>query len=176
MFTNWEAVSAIGSICGSIATFLAVVVALWQTSLKSKSVLKLNFSPCARGIGYTGTGKDVYIHLAVSNFGQPKVKVVSWGIMLNDGSKLAFMSSCMGNIGNDLPIELSTGETADLFFLKKALTNYIIEACNNKLLFSNSRLYFFVNDGAGKSHYYKTKVKIKTFLKNYNNEVVRNEN
>ena len=62
MSTNWEAVSAIGSICGSMATFLAVVVALWQSSLKSKSVLKFNFSPCARGIGYTETGKDVYIH------------------------------------------------------------------------------------------------------------------
>ncbi|DAA95964.1 TPA: hypothetical protein CPT80_07630 [Candidatus Gastranaerophilales bacterium HUM_9] len=176
MSTNWEAVSAIGSICGSIATFLAVVVALWQTSLKSKSVLKFNFSPCARGIGYTGAGKDVYIHLSVSNFGQPKVKIVSWGIILNDNYTLAFMSSCMGNIGNDLPIELLTGETADLFFSKKTLTNYLVEASNNKLLFPNSRLCFFVNDRAGKSHYYKTKVKIKTFLKNYNNEVIRNEN
>ena len=169
MSTNWEAVSAIGSICGSIATFLAVVVALWQTSLKSKSVLKFNFSPCARGIGYTGAGKDVYIHLSVSNFGQPKVKIVSWGIILNDNYTLAFMSSCMGNIGNDLPIELLTGETADLFFSKKTLTNYLVEASNKKLLFPNSRLCFFVNDRAGKSHYYKTKVKIKTFLKNYNN-------
>lgn len=176
MSTNWEAVSAIGSICGSIATFLAVVVALWQTSLKSKSVLKFNFSPCARGIGYTGAGKDVYIHLSVSNFGQPKVKIVSWGIILNDNYTLAFMSSCMGNIGNDLPIELLTGETADLFFSKKTLTNYLVEASNKKLLFPNSRLCFFVNDRAGKSHYYKTKVKIKTFLKNYNNEVIRNEN
>lgn len=176
MSTNWEAVSAIGSICGSIATFLAVVVALWQTSLKSKSILKFNFSPCARGIGYTGAGKDVYIHLSVSNFGQPKVKIVSWGIILNDNYTLAFMSSCMGNIGNDLPIELLTGETADLFFSKKTLTNYLVEASNKKLLFPNSRLCFFVNDRAGKSHYYKTKVKIKTFLKNYNNEVVRNEN
>lgn len=176
MSTNWEAVSAIGSICGSIATFLAVVVALWQTSLRSKRILKFNFSPNARGLSNIGIDKNVYIHLSVSNFGQPKVKIVSWGILLNDGSTIAFMSSCMSNIGNELPVELLTGETADLFFAKKVLVDTLFEACNNRLLFPNSRLRFFINDKAGKSYYYKTKVKIKTFLKNYNNKVVRNEN
>ena len=175
MSTNWEAVSAIGSICGSIATFLAVIVALWQTSLKSKRILKFNFSPNARGLSNIGLDKNVYINLSVTNFGQPKVKIVSWGIILNDGSTIAFMSSCMGNMGNELPVELLTGETTDLFFVKQALVDILFDACNNKLLFPNSRLHFFINDKAGKSYYYKTKIKIKTFLKK-NNKAVMNEN
>lgn len=47
MVINWEAVNAIGSILGSLATFAAVVVALWQTSLKSKKNIKIFiFSKC----------------------------------------------------------------------------------------------------------------------------------
>lgn len=40
----WTAFGAIGATAGAIATFAAVVVALWQTKLSYKKKLKLSFT------------------------------------------------------------------------------------------------------------------------------------
>ena len=164
MVINWEAVNAIGSIFGSLATFAAVIVALWQTSLKSKKILKFSFSPNVVGIGNTGTGNDAYIHLAVTNNGQHRIKINSWGILLNGDQKLALMSTCMGIFGDDLPFEIEPDQTADLFFIKNILLKRLKNCVDEGSLNKNSKLYFYVTDKTNKKYIFNTKYKINSLI------------
>ncbi len=173
MNVNWIAISAIGSVCGSLATFSAVLVALWQTRLKTERKLLLKFSPTVYGVGDVGVGDVPYISLAVSNIGNRKVKVVSWGYLLDDGGSTYFSSSNMGYIGNNLPIELLPDDTANLFFVKDSLILSLSQNCQNEKQNEKSKLKMYITDDTGKRYVYNTKMKIGLFFKSKSGEICK---
>lgn len=165
MIVNWVAVSAIGGVCGSLATFSAVLVALWQTRLKTERKLLLKFSPTVHGIGDVGVGDTPYISLSISNVGNRKIKVVSWGYLLDDGGSTYFSSSNMGYIGDNLPIELLPDDTANLFFIKNSLILSLAQNCQNEKQNERSKLRMYITDDTGKKYVHNTKIKVGSFLK-----------
>lgn len=162
---NWDAVSGIGSVCASIATFCAVIVSLWQTRLKTRKCLQFEFSPSVIGIGDIGVKDEPYISLSVTNICQRKIKIVSWGIILKYGHKACCCTSTMGCLGDNLPTLLEPDVTANLFTIRKSFYQTIQKYNSEKFLDKNSKLKMYVTDASGSIYVYTTKCKIKNFLK-----------
>ena len=81
----WSAFGAIGGTLGAVATTAAVVVALWQTKYSQKKIIKLTFSDNFQ-LYNPNTGESVkFIGLSVTNIGNRKVIIRTWGVHLKEG-------------------------------------------------------------------------------------------
>ena len=109
----WEA-------AGAIATFLAVCVALWQTKYTNKKRLKITFveKMCYMPtvpIGSMGyMPKTEYAGLDISNTGNRKIIVQSFGLELANGSKAVIAPETTPLGTQKWPIELDIEESAFL--------------------------------------------------------------
>ena len=77
MEMDWNIFSAIFQAFGAIATFLAVLVALWQTKYANRKRLKLSFTEVSQIIGMK-SGTVELATLTVSNIGNRAVTVQNW--------------------------------------------------------------------------------------------------
>ena len=84
----WTAFGAIGGTLGAVATTAAVVVALWQTKYSQKKIIKLGFSDNFQ-LYNPNTGESVkFIGISVTNTGNRKVIIRTWGVHLKEGSAI----------------------------------------------------------------------------------------
>lgn len=65
---------------GVIATFSAVIVALWQTKYASRKKLKCQFIENNVVMNPNSFDKKLYVAMSISNIGNKKVIVSNWGI------------------------------------------------------------------------------------------------
>lgn len=159
---NWDAVSAIGSWFGGIATFLAVCVALWDTRLKTKKSLNLVLS---QGFYFDGFGNDAdTINFTFMNNGNRDIEIQEFGIVLIDGSVLTILSNAFIINSSKLPILLEPDLTAEYYILRTAFANSIKKAVSAGKLKVNDNIVMFVRDNFSKRYYQKTKFKVKHFL------------
>lgn len=98
----WTAFGAIGGTLGAVATTAAVVVALWQTKYSQKKIIKLGFSDNFQ-LYNPNTGESVkFIGISVTNTGNRKVIIRTWGVHLKEGSAIVSHCGCEWNRKNGI--------------------------------------------------------------------------
>ena len=101
---NWIAFGAIAQACAAVATFAAVIVALWQTKYANRKKLKLSFSENSQII--SNNGIEVLPSLTVTNIGNRTITIQNWGFIVNRQTKGVVIqdSSDMMLLGIDTPL------------------------------------------------------------------------
>ena len=159
---NWNAVSAIGSWFGGIATFLAVCVALWDTRLKTKKSLILTLN---QGIYFDGFGNNAEtINFTFMNNGNRDIEIQEFGVALRDGSALTILSNAFIGNSSKLPILLEPDLTAEYYILRTAFAGSIKKAVSTGTLKDNDNIVIFVRDNFSKRYYQKTTFKVRYLL------------
>jgi hypothetical protein len=139
---DWVMVGAIGQWAGAIATFAAVVVALWTARLSSAVRLKVKGALAATD---RGRGVEWYIIASAVNLSHRPVTVSGAGFVLpNDGHQMYPSASLDGT----LPMILSEGARVQLFFPCPEIAEELL-----KLGYKDrTKLKVFFDDAAGGRH------------------------
>ena len=69
----YEILSIVISALGAIATFAAVLVALWQTKYANKKKLKCSFIDKNMVVNPQNYDKKLYVTMSISNIGNKKI-------------------------------------------------------------------------------------------------------
>lgn len=89
----FEIASLIISGLGVVATFSAVVVALWQTKYANKKKLKCQFIKDNTVVNPSTGDKKLYVGMSISNIGNKKVILTNWGLKLTGNNFLLILTS-----------------------------------------------------------------------------------
>lgn len=154
--STYEIWSIVVAAFGSIATFLAVVVALWQIKYANKKKIKLSYTEVATLIQDMSTGKFEKLsyrlsQISITNIGNRKVIITGWGIYFNKDFTLQIVDPNGRKFPIELDIEQSTKITTSLIGIKKAICENR-EAIGKRI---NKKMKFVVYDSTGKKHYIK---------------------
>ncbi len=159
---NWEAVGAIGSWACGIATFLAVIVSLWQTKLSKQVSLKLDFS---YNFLYDQLGNRYNTGaLRVMNVGGCQITVEEWGFVLNDNSHLTVIPNQIA-VGAKLPITVTPNSSAQLLVPMQKLKDALEPVIKKNLISVNDKLNVYVRDDFSRYYNLKTKAKVSDVIK-----------
>mgnify|MGYP007105380024 CR=1 FL=1 len=155
----WTALGAIGGTLGAIATFVAVVVALWQTKLNYKKKVQLSFTDNITVMSKSGNVSYHYVGVTVTNVGNRDVVIQNWGFELDDGSQILIVPD-MSPIGRvlqmKLPHRLQIEEGITLYYEKALFCNVLSECIEKGKLRENKKIRFYVSDSTAKKHHVLT--------------------
>ena len=134
---NWSfGTTELIALLGSISTFLAVIVALWQTKSSRKKKLKLEL----KFVSIFNQHNQIhnhYINLAVANVGNCPVKLSSWYIFIGK-TKLFILSTPIEQTTNsNLPLFLNPSEDGSLFLEKDKFIKVLL-AFKDEIIKSNT--------------------------------------
>jgi uncharacterized protein YpiB (UPF0302 family) len=154
----------------TIATFLVVVVALWQTRIAYKKKLKLRFCDNVK-IAIPSNDEFIkYVSVSIVNIGNRKITINSISISVNEEMVLFFSDSSAIFSDQKFPHDLEIEKAWD-FYIR--LEIYIKNIRNNILphgINVDDRIRFNVIDSTGKRHVLKSKWTYRTFLEKYEKE------
>lgn len=161
------AFGAIGGTLGAVATTAAVVVALWQTKYSQKKIIKLGFSDNFQ-LYNPNTGESVkFIGISVTNTGNRKVIIRTWGVHLKEGSAIVMPPVDANGIEKmvytKLPQTLDLEESIDLQWQKDKFQLFL--KANEDNIEKSKPLVFYVNDSIGKQYTVKTKKNASCYFK-----------
>ena len=155
----WTALGAIGGTLGAIATFVAVVVALWQTKLNYKKKIQLSFTDNITVMSESGGASYRYIGVTITNIGNRDIVIQNWGFELDDGSQMLIVpdTSPIGRMLQvKLPHRLQIEEGITLYYEKNLFRNAILDGIEKGKMKENKKIRFYVSDSTAKKHYVLT--------------------
>jgi len=155
----WTAFGAIGGTLGALATFVAVIVALWQTKFSYKKKLQLSFFDNITIVPENGNKFYHYVGVIITNIGNRDVVIQNWGFELDDGSQMLIVpdTSPFGRVLQvKLPYRLQIEEGTTLYYEKTLFYNAISECIEKGNLKENEKIKFYVSDSTNKKHYVLT--------------------
>ena len=159
--TTYEILSLIIGGLGAVATFGAVIVALWQTKYANKKQLKCKFIEYnSAWDSRTNTHKD-YVCMDITNIGNKKVIIKSWGIKRKEGYILILTSGFEKDgfdkaVAVKTPYHLEVEENVSFFYDKALFPDVIKEAIEKGQIEANKKIRFVVYDSTGKAYYTKS--------------------
>ena len=154
------AFGAIGGTVGAVATFTAVVVALWQTKISYKKKLQLSFTDDIAVVPENGSGVYRYIGVGVTNVGNRDVVIQNWGFICHDKSKMLIVpdTSRIGRmLQTQLPHKLQVEEGMTLYYDKTLFHLVLDEHIKKGSIKPKKRINFYVTDSTSKVYYTLTK-------------------
>ena len=163
----WTAFGAIGATLGATATTAAVIVALWQTKYSQKKKLSLEFTDNFQ-LYNPNTGASLkFVGLSVTNVGNRKVIIRTWGVHLNEGSAIVMPPPDVKGMEKlaytKLPQVLDVEESIDLQWQIERFQTFL--ESNKDNICKNKPLVFFVKDSTGKQYTVKTKKNASFYFK-----------
>ena len=163
----WTAFGAIGATLGATATTAAVIVALWQTKYSQKKKLSLDFTDNFQLYNpYTGASLK-FVGLSVTNVGNRKVIIQTWGVHLNEGSAIVMPPPDVKGMEKlaytKLPQVLDVEESIDLQWQIDRFQTFL--ESNKDNICKNKPLVFFVKDSTGKQYTVKTRKNASCYFK-----------
>lgn len=159
-WTMWSALATTG---GAIATFGAVVVALWQSRLQNRKRLEVTLN-----ISQSIPDGKHFLSVSVSNRGNREVTLNRFSWQYKDGSSAYIPYQLCLFISNGktisfpykLPLENSVTILCPIEQVRHALKNDI----NNNLITPYDKLKVFVIDSLGDIFYSKNKLDVNKFV------------
>ena len=147
---------------GVIATFSAVIVALWQTKYASRKKLKCQFIENNVVMNPNSFDKKLYVAMSISIIGNKKVIVSNLGIKLKDSFILILTSGFEETIFDKMvavktPYILEPEENVTFFYSKDLFQKLINEQVEKGIIGANNKIRFVVHDSTGKSYFIKSK-------------------
>ena len=158
----WTAFGAIGGTLGAIATFIAVIVALWQTKFSESKKLKLSFSNSMVLFDPLSIlPKQQFIQLSVTNTGNRNIIISKWGFMFHKKDMHAILginqSITVQQLNQELPYMLEKENSLQLYWERDHFIASLKDGVDRHLLQKNRKLTFFICDSTGKIYIIKTK-------------------
>ena len=170
----WTAFGAIGGTLGALATFGAIVVALWQTKYAYKKKLKLQFCDNVKIANNSGEIVIELVSLEVTNIGNRDLILHRWGFQIDKHKEIQILSELpMNGIPSHIstafitkfPYKLEMEHKVTLYYEKKLFVKLLPEHYNNKKAL-NKHLECFVKDSTGRKYYVKSDKRIKEYMGN----------
>lgn len=165
----WTAFGAIGGTIGGIATFAAVVVALWQTKISYKKKLQTSFTDDIAVVPQNGNSTYHYVGVTVTNIGNRDVVINNWGFMCHNKTRTLILpeTSLIGSmLQTKLPRKLHIEEGINLYFDKTTFHDILDEYNRKGILNPKKKIKFFVTDSTAKDYYILTKKSVSELLNN----------
>lgn len=152
----WSALS-------SIATFLACLIALWQTKYSNRKVIKLKLYTNAYLL--KGTCQIRYISIEIINIGNRKVIINEWSYFTHSKSERIKLFTEMDSIVPiKMPQTIEIENKLDLYFEYSFFVNSLKKLLEQNKLKENQKIIFCVKDSTGKTYKIKTKETVKQFI------------
>ena len=111
---------------GALATFLAVLVALWQTKYAVRKKLKCEFLYAYVPFNQATIEIKQYVSVSISNIGNKRVIINNWGIKIKDGFIQILTSGSEHDTFDEIvsvktPYTLEPEEEVSFFMMKNCL-------------------------------------------------------
>ena len=153
---------------GTIATFSAVLVALYQTRLANKKKLKLTFE---YNTIILLDPPVLYVSMSVANTGNKDIILDSWRIVCKSKQHCQIMTDLADNsiekaLSVKLPYKLEPEERKTFYFKKDKFLELLKEKVENGELSEKDKVLFLVRDSIGKDYFVKSSKSIKYYLEN----------
>lgn len=162
---NYEKWSIVISLLGAFATFLAVVVALWQTKYTNKKKVKLESTEVISflqdlEVRELGEFNFRLLQINVVNIGNRKVVMNKWGLYFSKNLILQIVNIKDKSLPFELDIEQSKLLNLPMLIIRSALKE------NNEIIskYLKRKMRIIIWDTAGKKHILKTKRKICDYI------------
>lgn len=152
----WTAFAAIGSTIGALATTAAVIIALWQTKLHYKKILKVSFIEHYSFMSETDSEVYRFVGLSVTNIGNRITLLHGWGFSLVTAENILLLPdrTPMGKLVNvKVPHRLDVEEAITFGYNKASFYELIQKLIDQNLIEANKKIKCFVMDSTGKAHY-----------------------
>ena len=161
----WTIFDSIFSAFGAVATFSAVIVALWQTKYANRKKLKLNFTDKLQAYDVTNFSDSVkYVGITITNIGNRSVVLQNWGIKCDDGydcllvQKFDYIERLVSVL---LPYTL---EPEHQITLTLRADRFVKIIGNKSHFIGNKRIVFFVHDTTGRKFKVKSNKSVKDYI------------
>ena len=168
--TEYDKWSLIISAIAAIATFSAVVVALWQTKYANRKKLKCDFFEKNTIVDPANYNKKIYVAMNITNPVTTNVILNNWGIKLKD-SFIMIMTEGYEKDSFDkavsvkLPYSLEPEENITFYYAENLFIELLRENIKKGDIDSDNKIVFVAHDSAGKSYIAKSKHKAKTYIR-----------
>lgn len=162
---DWAAVSAIGTCVGALATFCAVLVALFQPKWANRKKLNLYFGDNYHVAGYLGRESEPYIFLSATNVGNRKIIINSWGIKVSEAYHYIFTDDPNAELHANLPTTIEPEEEGCFFMLRKYLVDTLQKEKVKGTMKPNQKVKLFLVDSAGQNYYIESKLPVSEYWK-----------
>lgn len=151
----WTAFGAIGGTISALATFAAVIVALWQTKFSYRKKIKLSFDDNTTIV--MGNGNECYhcVSITVINVGNRDVVIKNWGFKLDDNSQMLIVVDpllCSIGVQVNLPHKLQIEESITLYYKRSLFYNALLDCRKKGTLKENEKIKFYVTDSTNQEH------------------------
>ena len=166
---NWDAVSAIGTCIGAMATFAAVVVALWQTKWSNRKRLKLSVQ---EGIHIIDNKSLRTVTLRITNIGNKRVIIDHFSFYIKK-KESQFMPFSIIQNGIEEMFTPKTIEVDECLYLSVPLERFIDylqkQEHVNKYFMPSAKITFCVTEKTGREYTVLSGGTIKDYLPAYSN-------
>ena len=137
LFSNWSfGTTELITLLGTIATFLAVIIALWQTTSSRKKKLKIQLS-LVMIVNPLIEESHEYLNLSVANTGLSPVKLTNWYIFIGDIKLCILNKPILSTANSTFPLFLNPTEDGTFFLEKHKFLKDVVIAYKEKLLKTN---------------------------------------
>ncbi len=168
----YEIGSLIISAVGTIATFSAVVVALWQTKYANRKRLKCRFIENNTVCSGNFSQHKSYVGMDITNIGNKKVIVNSWGIktpnqfllILTNIENFPNADIFDKSISVKTPYDLDVERNITFFYAKDLFHKQIKNLIDSGEIKGNKPILFIVKDSTGKEYKVKSKKSADSYL------------
>ena len=170
--TPYEIWSLIIGAVGALATFSAVVVALWQTKYANRKRLKCCFIENNTVCSANFNQLKSYVGMDITNIGNKKVIVNSWGIktqnkfllILTDIEKMDNSDDFDKALSIKTPYSLDVEQNVTFFYARDLFCKRIQELIESGEIQNDKPVQFIVRDSTGKRYKVKSKKIAQTYL------------
>lgn len=169
---NWDAISAIGTVAGAIATVVAIAFALWQTYWLNRKKLKFIMLNHVKRVSEIPDYYDDYTCISIINTGKRSVVIKDWRMWINN-KQLIFLSYG-AVLRPKLPYTLSIDEKIDLELLTENVVSTLNKAIDDGLITKKDNIVFHIEDGSGEIHSIKSSEKVEVFC-NYKEDALEKD-
>ncbi|MBS5135692.1 MAG: hypothetical protein KHZ05_09685 [Oscillospiraceae bacterium] len=163
---NWQAISAIGTFMGALATFAAVFVALFQTRIANRKKLKLTFGDNYSAINaQSGAKVGPFLYLSAVNTGNRDIVLQNWFICIGKSQNYLVKNNTHPLLQTKLPQKLCPEERADFFLMRDEFVEILKKDKIKSAIHNWQRVSAILVDNAGKKYIIRSKKRVSEYLK-----------
>lgn len=166
---NWEAISAIGTCLGALATFVACVIALWQTKIAYKKKLKVVFNDNITFINpLLLKNNEKFVGISIYNKGNRNVIINEWSFEFKNHMRGPILVNFTKYYPTKFPICIEVENNKDVFYERAFFEQNVQDLINKGQISKNKKIRFSIKDATGKKYFFYSPKKAKEYVEQEN--------
>lgn len=168
--TDWEAISAIGTCCGAIATFCACVIALWQTKTAYRKKLKIIFNDNITFINpRVLPNNEQFVGISIYNKGNRNVIINEWAFEFKNHMRGPLLVNFTKYYPTNFPICVEVENNKDVFYEKEFFIKNVQDMIHKGQLAKNKRIKFSIRDATGQKYFFYSPKRAEEYVEQQRN-------